>query len=134
MLEIARRDNRIVYLGILNPDEVVSLQHKADALINPRPDDGSDYLQYSFPSKTLEYMVAAKPVICHKLPCIPREYDDYLLYIKDNAEESIVSFLTELMKKKKEELNSLGQRNMQFVVKNKNLFVQTERLINFLDS
>ena len=39
-------------------------------LINPRTNEGV-YTQYSFPSKTMEYMRAGKPVLCCKLDGIP---------------------------------------------------------------
>ena len=50
--------------------------------VNPRP-GAADFTRYSFPSKTLEYLDAGKPVLAYRNDGIPPEYDEHLLYISD---------------------------------------------------
>ena len=133
ILQISKVDKRIKYIGLLDPDEVIRLQRKSDILINPRPDDGSEYLNYSFPSKTLEYMAASKPVVCHKLRGIPDEYDDYLIYLNDNSKDNVLSVLSSLMKMTEDERAIIGKRNVDFVLHKKNIFVQTKKIIDFIE-
>ncbi len=125
-------DDRIQYLGSISPEKVIALQRKVDVLINPRPNDGSEYLLYSFPSKTLEYLAAAKPVICHKLPSIPDEYDPYLFYLKDNTVKSVTDMISRMMNMTEEERNAIGYRNRDFIVENKNYCVQAKKIATFL--
>lgn len=87
---LGRRNIR--YVGFLDRDKVLLLQSGASMLINPRKADGI-YTRYSFPSKTMEYMLSAKPVLCYKLDGIPNEYDKYLHYIDTNIADSIKSIL-----------------------------------------
>lgn len=125
-------DKRIQYLGIVSIEKALEMQRNADILINPRPNDGSDYLKYSFPSKTLEYMAAAKPVVCHKLPSIPKEYDNYLIYLRNNSPNEVISTLCHLKSMGKEERNRIGIRNREFVVNNKSNNAQAKKIASFL--
>lgn len=125
--ELAKKDSRVEYFGCLHHDEVIDLQHAVDILINPRPSTGL-FTRYSFPSKTIEYMLAGKPVIAYKLMGIPDDYDDYLIYIDETK-----TGLTECIKKygdvNKQELAEIGKKNRLFAEKNKNYLVQTQKIL-----
>ncbi|OPZ32561.1 MAG: Glycosyl transferases group 1 [Tenericutes bacterium ADurb.BinA124] len=130
--ELSRADSRIIYLGALNPLDVRKYQSIASVLVNPRPNDGSDYLKYSFPSKTMEYMLSGKPVICFKLPGIPDEYDDYLYYMESFDKKSMMKAIKHHMELSESELDSIGRANRTFVLNNKNNVVQTKKIIEML--
>lgn len=79
----AKEDQRIKYFGFLSKQEIAKLQTKCDVLINPRLNDGV-YTKYSFPSKTMEYMLSGSKVLMYRLSGIPNEYYRYIYEIKGN--------------------------------------------------
>lgn len=130
--ELAQKDSRVKFFGFCTQDEVAQLRSRAAILVNPRTNDG-EYTKYSFPSKTMEYMVSGKPVVMYKLDGIPDEYDPYLNYVcsKGTPSEQI----------RKEILNILNNYHdakdkaivaEQFVRNNKNGVVATKKIIEFL--
>jgi len=69
----AREDSRIQFKGFLPKSEVAALQTQCDVLVNPRTDEG-EYTKYSFPSKTMEYLLSGSKVVMYRLPGIGDEY------------------------------------------------------------
>lgn len=128
VIELAKKDPRIEYFGCLKHRDVLDFQHAADILVNPRSSEGL-FTKYSFPSKTIEYMLAGKPVIAYKLMGIPDEYDDFLLYVDESG-------LTECIKKygtmSKDELVDIGKKNRLFAEKNKNYVIQTKKILTMM--
>ncbi len=127
--KVASVDKRIQYKGILNNEETRELQSNAYVLVNPRS-SREEYTKYSFPSKTMEYMAAGRPVLMYKLSGIPDEYDDYLYYINDDIETS----LREMVEKDPKELDEKGKAAQRFVLENKNKAKQTKKIIDMLNS
>ena len=127
----AKQDGRIKYFGYLPAAGVQEKLKQATLLINPRANN-KVYTRYSFPSKTMEYIAAAKPVLMFKLDGIPDEYDDYLFYIKENTVESMKEAILSICSKSEEELISCGEATYRFVVENKNERKQAERILSLL--
>jgi glycosyltransferase involved in cell wall biosynthesis len=125
-------DNRIKYLGMLPYKDVLQLQKSSDFLINPRPTNNI-YTNYSFPSKTLEYLLTETPVISTKLNGIPKEYDNYLIYMEDETEEGVNKFLNHLLKCDYAILKETAIEGKNFILNNKNIEVQTGNLFKFID-
>jgi len=129
----ARKYPNIRFWGFVPQKEALALQAKASALINPRTPEGL-FTKYSFPSKTLEYLRSAKPVICYKLEGIPDEYDPYLCYIKENSSEGIIQAVDQLAIRTAEERMAIGEKGRRFVLSQKNPTVQCEKLVRLLRS
>lgn len=130
--EKANEDNRIVYYGYVNKEKVISLQQQATVLINPRKNEG-EYTKYSFPSKTLEYLVSGRPTIMYKLDGIPDEYDSYLFYVQDNTIEALRDKIIEICSMPEEELASFGAKARKWVLSKKNNITQAEKVLKMLD-
>lgn len=128
----AKVDSRIKFFGFLPHDKTLSLQRQATVLVNPRTNEG-EYTKYSFPSKTMEYMVSGRPVMMFKLDGVPREYDQYLTYIPAENVEAICQTVQFLKKLKPYELDELGSKGRDFVLKNKNRDVQMKKILDFMD-
>ena len=81
---VASKNSNIFYLGIINNNEVVSIQRKSYALINLR-NTTEEYTKYSFPSKVAEYMQAGVPVITTRLEGIPEDLIEYLNIVDQDS-------------------------------------------------
>lgn len=127
----SRKDARIKYFGFLPHEKIRMLQQSASVLVNPRTNKGA-YTQYSFPSKTMEYMAAGKPVMMYRLDGIPAEYDPYLFYIPEETVDSICQTILRLRALTPEDRLQAGEQARAFVINQKNKTVQMRRVLNFL--
>ena len=129
--KIAEEDSRVFYGGMLLNQEIVEKEQEATLLVNPRPTN-EEYVKYSFPSKTMEYMASGTPVLTTVLPGMPKEYYPYLFLLEDETAEGIAQALTELLTKSEEELFEKGRRARAFVLDQRNNLVQAQKIIQML--
>lgn len=127
---IAKNNKNICYKGFISNEEILKVQRKADFLINARSAE-DEYVKYSFPSKTLEYMMSGTPLITTMLPGIPEEYRDYLIILEDNDPKTICRELEKVTKLDRESKNKIGVRALNFA-RTKNYTNQGKRIIEFL--
>jgi glycosyltransferase involved in cell wall biosynthesis len=127
----AAEDARVCCLGVICPEEAFERCQRATVLINPRPSDAC-FARYSFPSKLLEYMAAGRPVITTRLPGIPAEYDPYVVWLDRETPDGLAALLSELQRRPPEELDDLGERGRNFVLREKNYRRQGERIVDFI--
>lgn len=128
--EYAERCSNIRFLGFVPQKEALAMQASAAALINPRQPSGM-FTRYSFPSKTLEYMRAGKPVLCCKLEGIPDDYDSYLNYMAEGS-TGIVQAVQDLMAVPEPKRNQIGESCRTYVLEHKNPKVQCRKLLSLL--
>ncbi|WP_298653806.1 glycosyltransferase [uncultured Proteiniphilum sp.] len=131
IIEMSKADNRIVYLGVLSPDKVKKIQQSATVLVNPRQNTG-DFTKYSFPIKTIEYLLSGKPVIGYKLDGIPHEYDEHLIYVEDNSLDAIKNKIIEVCTMPEKFYSIIGNKNIEFVAEQKNNIIQTKRILSMI--
>ena len=129
---ISEEDSRIVFLGEVSQKEAVDIQRKAKVLVNPR-NSSEEYTKYSFPSKNLEYLVSGRPVICYKLDGIPREYDDYLIYVDGNGVNNLAKTIDAVLGMDDAELRRIGNKGQVFALAEKNEIIQTKRITAMLN-
>ena len=129
----ALMDKRIEYKGILPREEVLKLQSKATALVNPR-NSGDEYTRYSFPSKTMEYLASGTPVIMSRLSSIPKEYDEHIYYIENETVSGIRDKIIEVCEKPEVELTTFGESAANFIRARKTPKPQTRLLLDFMKS
>ena len=77
-------------------------------------------------------MLAGKPVIAYKLPGIPDEYDDYLLYI-ECKENGLADCIKKYGNTDIKELEIIGKKNQLFAEQNKNYIVQTAKILKIME-
>ena len=133
--EISKLNSQIKFFGFCTLDQVSDFQRRAMILINPRTNEG-EYTKYSFPSKTMEYMLTGKPVIMYKLDGIPDEYDKFLFYVEQNSKNEAVN-LREIIKKVLLDYdNSVDKaaKGKQFVIENKTGEKQAEKILDFINN
>ena len=129
--EVAKQEPRIQYKGVLPVSEIVGVERRATLLVNPRPSD-EEFTKYSFPSKTLEYMVSGTPLLTTKLPGIPEEYFDYLYTFPEETTEAMAKQLQKILDQETQELQLMGQRAKEFVLTKKNNLLQGKKITTFL--
>lgn len=130
--QIARQDSRIVYGGMLLSSQVVQREREATLLVNPRP-TGEEFVKYSFPSKTMEYMASGTPVLTTDLPGMPPEYHDYVYRIFREDAPGIAQALTQVLSCSDQELLEKGQAARDFVLREKNNVTQAKKILDLLE-
>ena len=128
---IAREDPRIVYGGMLLNTDIVEKEMGATLLVNPRP-TCEEYVKYSFPSKTMEYMATGTPVLTTVLPGMPSEYHPFVYLLEDETPEGIANKLRELMSLSDETLFEKGKEARTFILGTRNNVVQAEKILKML--
>jgi glycosyltransferase involved in cell wall biosynthesis len=126
----ARRDSRIQYRGVISNKETMLLQREATLLVNPRVDVG-EYTKYSFPSKTIEYLASGNPVLMHRLPGVPKEYDSHVYYFKSADAMDMAMDIMEKCRLAEQDRRDLFYKNIEFV-KTKSGVLQIKKLVEFL--
>lgn len=130
LIEVCSRCSNISYKGFLPNERILQVQRDADFLINARaPDD--DYVKYSFPSKTLEYMLSGTPLITTKLPGIPEEYYEYIIPLRNNDPAEICAVLKGSIEMNYESRAALGARAILFA-ESKSYKRQGRLIVEFL--
>jgi glycosyltransferase involved in cell wall biosynthesis len=131
--EEIKKDPRIKYFGVCSNQEIVLVERKSAILVNPRFTN-EDFVRYSFPSKNMEYMASGTPLLCTKLPGMPKEYYPYVYLIENETLDGYVSALKDVLGRPECELKSMGDSAREFVLKEKNNIVQARRISDFLKS
>ncbi|MEI6513899.1 MAG: glycosyltransferase [bacterium] len=128
----AQQDSRI-YLSeiVISTEELLQRTQQATVLINPRPTK-EIFARYSFPSKILEYMAAGRPVISTRLLTIPEEYESYLIWLDQETPEGLADLLRQLREQPREQLDFLGRCGRDFVMEEKSIMKQGERIAAFI--
>lgn len=125
-------DSRITFWGYIPKEKIIECQKKATVLINPRQNN-EQFTKYSFPSKTMEYMLSGKPVLMYKLDGIPNEYDEFLCYFEDNSIECLRKKIVEICELSKEERELIGKKAQKFVLEEKNYIKQARKILSMCD-
>ncbi len=128
---IAQEDERIFYGGMLLNTQIVDKEQEATLLVNPRPTH-EEFVKYSFPSKTMEYMASGTPVLTTVLPGMPKEYHPYVFLLEDETPEGIRDTLREVLKHDDEALFLKGQKAREFILDEKNNVIQAKKLLDML--
>lgn len=126
-------DKRIKFWGLVDSKTALKMQHNATILVNPRTSEG-EYTKYSFPSKTMEYLLAGKSIIMNKLPGIPNEYFKYVYTPKDETIESLTECMYEVLSMPEKERSDRALAGKNFVLSQKNSIVQTTRILKMIES
>jgi len=129
--QIAAEDERIFYGGMLLNTEIVDKEQEATLLVNPRPTD-EEYVKYSFPSKTMEYMASGTPVLTTVLPGMPKEYHPYVYLLEDETADGIAKMLKKVLANSDEALFRKGLEARRFVLEQKNNVIQARKILEML--
>lgn len=124
----AKKDRRIKYMGFLTKSDISLLQVTCDVLVNPRGNT-DEFTKYSFPSKTMEYLLSGSKVVMYPLPGIPREYFEFIKFVEGDSTENLKDTLVAAC----EDVgfyNMKSQQQIQWISKVKTNEKQVKKLMN----
>ena len=124
--QAAQKDPRIQYKGFLPKQQIAALQSQCDVLVNPRTDEG-EYTKYSFPSKTMEYLLSGSKVVMYRLPGIGEEYYRYIRTVEAPGAEALAEALQEAWKDT-DFYENRSQAQIQWIRENKSARQQIQNL------
>ena len=124
----------IKYYGSKNNEEIMYVQSISDLLVNPRSAD-EEYTKYSFPSKTIEYMLSGTPILCEKLLGIPDDYDVFLNYVDEPvSERKWLDKIIYLLQDGYVDAKEKALVAKKYILHEKNNKVQVKKIMEFLDA
>ncbi len=129
--QIAEKDSRICYGGMLLSSEIVDKEQEAALLVNPRPTH-EEFVKYSFPSKTMEYMASGTPVLTTRLPGMPKDYFPYVDFIEEQTPAGVAAALKKVLAHTDEELFRKGSAAREFVLGSRNNITQAGKILAML--
>ena len=130
--KLNHEDSRIKYCGQVSFEQLQRIQQAADLLVNPRPSNES-FSAYSFPSKTLSYMLSGTPVLTTRIPGIPNSYQPYLLWFDEEDTNSMAKRIESIMNTPPAQLKEIGKRAYTYARDEKNSLAQSARLLSFAE-
>ena len=119
------------YGGMLLNSEIVEKEQCASLLVNPRPTH-EEYVKYSFPSKTMEYMASGTPVLTTRLPGMPEEYAPYVFFIEEESVDGVAQALKQVLALSDEALFANGSEAREFVLTQMSNVVQPTKILDML--
>lgn len=129
--ENARKYQNIDYRGNISRNDVIKLQRQVKFLINPR--QPSIITRYSFPSKTIEYLVSGTPTIMYRLDGIPVEYYDHCITVTGSDSKSLTECLNNAIAMSNDELTKIVSGAQRFILEEKNAKVQMAKVIAMME-
>ncbi len=130
-IKLLGSNSNIVYHGVKDNNVVVEEERKADLLINPRSKNEM-FTQYSFPSKTIEYMSTGTPVLMQELPGMPKEYKPYIYVYDGDTAEDLREAILKVMDCSIEERIKKANSAREFIIENKTAKMQVKKIIQQL--
>lgn len=129
---IVTENQNIVYGGVVSHDEILKEERRVDLLVEPRPSD-LILSKMAFPSKIIEYMASGTPVLTTNLPCFSEDYAQYQFRFNSEDIAGMANTLSEVLLIDNKELQKIGQRAKEFVLNEKNIDKQCERIFKFIE-
>lgn len=124
-------DSRIKYFGQVSREKAVALQTSAHVLCNPRQ-PSEEFTKYSFPSKTIEYLAAGRPVLMHDLPGVPSEYRPYLIIPQTPDASGLFDALQAASIMPENTLKAMGAAGRDFVISKKSSVLQARKILDLI--
>lgn len=93
--EEANKDKRIEYRGVVSREDALKIQLNATYLVNPRLPN-HNFSDYSFPSKTMNYLLTLNPFISFATKAFPKDIASLLIEPESYEVESLTKIFDKL--------------------------------------
>ena len=131
LLKISSENSNVFYWGIRPNAEIIDQQLKSRLLVNPRLSN-AEYVKYSFPSKILECMSSATPLLTTKLSGMPEEYYPYVYLFEDESLDGFKKSLRYVLSLDTNVLHKKGLKAKRFALDEKNNVQQADKFYLFI--
>ncbi|MEA3587668.1 glycosyltransferase [Pseudidiomarina sp. 1APP75-27a] len=131
--KLSAQHSNVVYLGFVDQAKLFSMYPEVDVFINPRNSRSGDFVRYSFPSKTMEYLAFKKPLICYILPGMPHDYEKLVFSINGEGAKPIADAVLKVKQSRGSEIEKKTSAASQFIAEKKNSRSVVSRIISFLN-
>lgn len=121
----------IKILGVVKKNELIEIQKSANLLINLQG-IRSPGIDFSFPSKILEYMSMGRNILTTKLPGIPEDYYKYIYGVDSNVDE-IIEKIVDISKLPHDKICELENTIFNYASEYKNKYYQSEKIMKFIE-
>lgn len=128
--QLALKDKRVEYRGMLTLDELFELYKDVDVLLNLRVTDEAD--QYLFPSKILEYLTIGKNVVTTNVGHLKNEYGDFCSIIDKPNSQTLSNVFNDIHNKTNEVLIENGNKSRKFMIETHTWDIQTKKIIDYI--
>ncbi len=135
--EIKKRvqaDERIKFFGKVSKNEATKALYGSSVLINPRNATDGEYVQFSFPSKDIEYLASGVPSILCQLPGMPTEYLGYFIDAGKGTAEEIAEAIMKVYNMTPEEREILAKNAYSFIKDRMDVNKQVERIVKLISN
>lgn len=132
--EKSNLDNRIKYLGRVPKHIAEEALYNSSVLINPRNSSDGEYVEYSFPSKNLEYLSTGIPTIICKLPGMPIEYYDYFVDAGNGTSKEIADAINVVINMSQDQRTIFGEKAKSFIIDRMNPTNQAKKILDMFQS
>ncbi|MEM0519057.1 glycosyltransferase [Aequorivita flava] len=129
--EIAKKNEKIFFHGMVDNDLLFDYMQGADLLINARKTDNLAN-DFGFPSKLIEYMLSGNPVLTTHFKSLPYEYLDFLHIIETEDALGIKLGIEKVFNTDPNILNSMSTKGVDFIKENNNWNCITSEILEFI--
>lgn len=131
IIDAAKIDNRISYLGMLDTRSLFEVYKKADVLLNLRviPEEEGKYL---FPSKLLEYLTVGKLVISTSAVHIEKEYGEFCIILNDFKPSKLSEIVDTVSNLPDETFFQMGSNARDFMLNNNTWEKKTNEILTYI--
>jgi len=131
--EICKSSKTVHYFGYKEHNYIVEKEKEAFLLVIPRPND-SNYNNYSFPSKTYEYMASGTVLLTSKLPNYPKNFENFVYYYNNNDKFDLYKQMEKIIFSDLDVLENKAKLALNYILKEKDNIMQTKKISNFLEN
>lgn len=132
--EIATKEKRIKFFGRVQKDLAIKSLYNSSVLINPRNSTDGEYVDYSFPSKDIEYLGTGVPTVLCKLPGMPTEYYGFFIDAGNGTAEEIANAINLVKNMTIEERVLFGEKAQSFIMERMNPGNHATKIIELIKS
>ena len=129
--QAAAQDDRIIYRGLLDFDELLELYRSADLLLNLRVTRAID-TRYFFPSKLMELLASGTPVLSTCTGHVEEEYGAVLYLLREETARAVAERVQTIAGIPAGERHALGVKARAFMLTEKSWKKQGERLAGYV--
>lgn len=131
VIEAAKRDSSVKYLGYVSHDEVLNYYAKADLLVNLRLINNINS-GYFFPSKLLEYLSSGTAVMTTRVGQVSSDLDGVVFFLDEESPQYVAEKLIEIINTDPAVLIEKGKSAVMVVERDKTWPRQASKIMEYI--